>query len=118
LRLAKLRRHLLEHREAARDLEAADRDRKPGGPERAGEVERPVVLVGPDSDQADQRLRAAAADPADQGGRIDMGVGLVDREEPELDVRAEDPALGAVAGDAVQGGERIGRMSAFHQTIG
>ena len=60
-RLLDLGRDLLQHRQAARDVEAADHHRQPGGAELAGEVERVVELVGLDADQPDQRLRAALA---------------------------------------------------------
>ena len=60
-RLLDLRRDLLEHREAARDVEAADHHRQPGGAELAGEVEGARKLVGLDADQADQRPPAGRA---------------------------------------------------------
>ena len=60
LRLAHLRRHLRQHREAAGDVEAADGDRQPGGEERPRQVDRARELVGLHADQRDQRPAAGA----------------------------------------------------------
>ena len=70
---------VLQHREATRDMEAADHDRQAGGAELAGEIERMMKLVRLDADQSDQRLGAALPDVADDARRNDMLVAFIDR---------------------------------------
>ena len=64
MRLLDLGRHLRQHREAAGDVEAADRHRQAGREERRREVDGAGELVGLDADQADQALPPRALDVA------------------------------------------------------
>ena len=54
LRLADLRRHFRQHRDAARHMEAADADRQAGVAELARKIDRARKLVGLHADEADQ----------------------------------------------------------------
>ena len=107
-RFLDLRRNLVQHRQAARDMEAADHHRQPGRPELAGEIERMMKLVGLDADQPDQGAPAAPLQIARDPRRHDMLVALVDRDQVEIDIRPEHLPLRRVTGEAVQRGERIG----------
>ena len=58
LRLAHLRRHLGQHRDAARDVKAADAHRQAGGQKRPRQIDGARKLVRLHADQADQRATA------------------------------------------------------------
>ena len=102
-------RAAVQHRQAARDMEAAHDDRDAGGAERPRDIERAGILVRLHADQPDQAEAAVALEAREQRRHVDAGVGLVDRLDLDLDVRAEHLPLGAIAGDAVNRGQRIRR---------
>ncbi len=64
-------------------------------------------LIGLDADQADQRLATFALDVGHDLVRPDAGIGLVERLDEDLDVRAQHLALEAILAQAVEGGERV-----------
>ncbi len=108
-RVAKLRRHVRQHREATADVKPADADRDPGGDQRPGDVDGARKLVGLYADEPYQTPPARCADlPNDRSGS-DSRVGLVLDRDPDLDIRAEHPALGAVEREAVQRRQRVRR---------
>ena len=63
LRLFQVRRQLGKHRQAARDVEAADHHRHALRPERAGKIERPGKLVRLNPDQPDKSLAVGLYPP-------------------------------------------------------
>ena len=104
-RLFEFGRHLLEHRDAARDVETADANRKTRRTELVREVHCPGVLVGLDAYQADEAAPALGADIADDTRRVDMAVDLVGDMKVGLLAAERDRVLD----DSRQTGERIGR---------
>ena len=76
--------------------------------QRPREVERARELVRLHADQH-HHAGAGVLDHARQACRTDAGVGLVEGVDVDLDVVAEHVPLGAVAGEAVERGERIRR---------
>ena len=99
----------VQHRQAARDVEAAHGDRDAGLAERPRDVEGARILVRLDADQRDKPEIAVPPKAGEQRRHVDAGVGLVDRLDVDGDVRPKDLPLGAVGRDAVDGGERIRR---------
>ena len=91
LRLAHVRRHLRQHRDAAGDVKAADADRQSGGEERPRQIDRARKLVGLHADQRDQRRAAGLADHPDDPLGADAPVGLVIGVQADVDVRARAP---------------------------
>ena len=91
----------VQHGDAARHVEAADGDRNPGLPQRAGDVERAWILVRLHADQRDEPEIVVAPQARDDRRHVDAGVGFVDRIDIELDIRSQHPPLGAVDRAAV-----------------
>ena len=102
------RRYFFQHRQATRDMEAADHDRQPGRAKLAGQIEGVVELVRLDADQPDQRSSIAPLEVANDAGRNDMLVALVDRHQVDADIGTEHLARRAVAGETVQRRQGIG----------
>ncbi len=94
-------------------METADGHRQAGFDEAGGEVHGPGELVGLHADESDQRPAAALLQLGDDLLRLDAGVGLVIRVQPDLDVRTQHLALLAIAGGAVQRGQSVGRNEGF-----
>ncbi len=90
--------HAVEHREAARDMEAADHHRHAGGAQRPGDVERARKLVRLHADQADQAEPAVAGKLANDLFRPDACVGLVDRRDVDRDVGPKHLTLRRIHG--------------------
>ena len=107
LRLAQLHRHLVEHGDAAGDVEAADHDRNPRGQERAGEIDGAEELVRLHADEADERAAAGAADHRNDFVRAHAAVGFVVGVQMNIHVRAEDAALLRVLRQPVHAGQRV-----------
>jgi hypothetical protein len=108
-RLLELGRSVLQHGQAAGDVEAADHHRQTRPAELAGEIERVVELVGLDTDEADHGPGAAPAQVANDPFGDHVAIGLVDGDKVQGEARPEHLAGGAVSGEAVQGSERVRR---------
>jgi hypothetical protein len=108
-RLLQIRRKALEHREHAGDVEAADHDGDAGVAQRLGDMKRARILVRLHADQPDETEIAVGPHVSDDVVRADPRVGLVDRHDVDVDVRAENLALRAIVDQAVDGRQRIGR---------
>ncbi len=78
----------------------------PLGAKRSRQIERPRVLIGPDADQADQRVIGTPNLPNNLVDP-DADIGLVDGGETKLDVVAQDSPVGAVRGQPEEGRERV-----------
>ena len=110
LRLLQFRRHLRQHGEAARDVEAADRHlaRRAARRRRAMSMAR-GKLVGLHADQADQPEAAAAAmSRAMRSGRMRVLVSS-SGDDVDVDIVAEHAAAAAIERQAVQHGQRVRR---------
>ena len=110
-------RHLVEHGEAAGDVETADRHLHAGRAQGSRDVERPGELVGLHADNPDQAEPAIALDELGDLARADAGVGLVHGDDVDGEVRPEDVPLAGAAREAVDGGERVrrhGRADPLH----
>ena len=90
-------------------MEAAHGDRDSGLPERSRDVERARILVRLHADERDESEIAVAPKTGEQRGDVDAGVGLVDHRDVDGDVGSQHLPLGAIGGNAVNGGERIRR---------
>ena len=99
----------VEHRQAAGDVESAERHRNARRAERTRDIERARILVRLHADQRQQPEIVVAAEAADQLRDVDAGIGLVDQVDVDLDIGAEHLPLGAVEREAIDRGERIGR---------
>ena len=105
----KVRVHFGQHGEAARDVETADHDGDARGPKRPGDVERARKLIRLHPDQPDHSEAAGLLDPPADFFRPYARVGFVKRGDDNVDVGAEDPALRAVGGESVEGGQGVRR---------
>ena len=85
----------VEHADRAGDMEAADADRDAARAQRRGDIERAGKLVRLHADQHDH-AGARALDHAREAIGADAGVGLVEGVDFDVDVGAENGALGAV----------------------
>ena len=103
-----LRRHDRQHRNTARDMEAAQRHRKAGLDELAGQIDSARKLVGLDAYEADQGSATRALDVGDDAVSADARVGLVDRQGDNVDIRSQHLALAAVFRQSVERGQGIG----------
>ncbi len=83
---------VLEHRQAAGDMKPADHHLHARSAKPLSDIEGARILIGLHADQRDQAEIAVAAQAADQRVEIDAGVGLVDRLDIDLDIRARAPA--------------------------
>ncbi len=102
------RRHR-QHREAAGDVEPADRHREAALQELAGEVDGVRELVGLDAHEADEALAAAALDLGHEVVGTDARIGLVDRMDDDVDVRTQHFPPTAILAEAVERSQSIGR---------
>ena len=108
-RVIEIDRAAVEHGDAAGDVKAADDDRNARGAERPCDVERAGILVGLHADERDHAEAVVFAEPAQQLGNVDPGIGLVDDVDLDIDIGAEHPALGAIERHAMERRQRIGR---------
>ena len=113
-RLVERIRPLRQHREATRDMEAADADLDACRPQGTGEVQHMRELVRLDADKADEAEAARLLDLPGDAVRADARIGLVDRENLDVDVFAERLGLHRLLRDAEEARERIGRQRRFH----
>ena len=113
-RLVERIRPLRQHREATRDMEAADADLDASRPQGTGEVQHMRELVRLDADEADEAEAARLLDLPGDAVRADARIGLVDRENLDVDVFAERLGLHRLLRDAEEARERIGRQRRFH----
>jgi hypothetical protein len=97
----------IEHREAAGNVEPADRHPDARGTEWPRDIQRPRILVRLHAHQCQQSEIAVLAKATDQLGNVDPCVGLVDHVDVEFDIRPERLPLCAVARQAVDRGERV-----------
>jgi hypothetical protein len=74
-----------------------------------GEVDGARELVALDADQTDQALAAAAADIARYAVGPNTGIGLVERLQDDLDIRAKHLASTAIVSETIERGERVRR---------
>ncbi len=98
----------VEHRDRARDVEPADRHRDAALAQRAGDIERARELVRLHADQ-DDHAAVALRDQLGQTPGTDARIGLVEGVDDDLDVLAEDAALGAIAREPRQRRQRVRR---------
>ena len=113
-RLVERIRPLRQHREATRDMEAADADLDARRPQGTGEVQHMRELVRLDADKAYKSEAARLLDLPGDAVRADARIGLVDRENLDVDVFAERLGLHRLLRDAEEARERIGRQRRFH----
>ena len=99
----------VEHRQAPRDVKSAERDRDARAAERTRDIERARILVGLHPHERQQAEVFVPPKALDQLWNVDAGVGLVDEVDLDLDVWTEHLPRGAIARQAVHGGERIRR---------
>src|SRR4029079_18502910 len=99
---------LLQHRDAARDVEATEADGEAGGEEVLRQVDGTRELVRLDSDQADEHLAAPLFQISDDAARADALMCLVIGFEMDVDAFAQHVAARAIAPKAIEGGERVG----------
>ena len=101
----------IEHRQAARNMKPADRNRHALRAERPRQVQRPRILIGL---HAHQRNHAAAGDldPGEQLRDVHSRIGLVDRLDFDRNLRPEHGVLRARRYDAMESRQRIGRNQA------
>jgi hypothetical protein len=99
--------HRAEHGETARHMEAADRDRQAGRPQRPGDVEGAGELVALHADQKDETEIAVPPEAFDDLLRPDPGVDLVERIDVDVDVIAQHPPLARLVDQAVDGRQRV-----------
>jgi len=86
-----------QHRDAARNMEAAERHRQPGLDELTRQIDGAGKLIGLHADEADQGAAAGALDVGDDAVDADARVGLVDRPGDDVDIRSQHLALAAVS---------------------
>jgi hypothetical protein len=106
--LAQLGRHVGQHRQRARDMEAADADLHAALAQPARDVHRARILVRLHADQPDHAAVGARDEARDALG-ADAGVGLVEGRDDDINIVAKDAALGAIDGEAVKRGEGVRR---------
>ena len=109
LRGRQLFRHLRQHRDAARDMEAADAHLQARGAKLAREVNRPRILVRLRPDDADERPPALPLEVANDAARHDAAVGFVVGLDVDPDAGAQHLALPRILRQAEHAGKRIGR---------
>ncbi len=97
-----------EHAHRPGDMETADPDLNAALAQRLREVERVRELIRLHADHH-HHARAGLFDHARQALRTDAGVRLVKRMDLQFDIIAEDVALGAIASQAKDCRQRIGR---------
>ena len=88
-------------------METADHDRDACRPQRTRDIEGAWILIGLHAHQAHHAETVVAADEANDVLGLDAGVGLVDRGQLDVHIRAEHPAFGRVSRERIDAGERI-----------
>ncbi len=106
-RLLQLRRDAAEHRQAARNVKAAEAHLNSSGAQRAGDVQRARKLVGLHADQHHQA--ALAGQRARDAPRTDARVVLIHGLDVDLNLRPEHAARAAVEREAVHHRQRVRR---------
>ena len=109
LRFLKLSGHLGQHGDAARNVEATDRNRQACGTELAGEVECARVLVRLDTDQTNHRSPALCLQVTNNALWPRPLVGLVACFDFEMDAGAQQVSLSRVISERIHTSECIGR---------
>ena len=105
LRLFEVRRQFGQHRDAARDMEAADGDRHAPLAKLTPDVERARKLIRLHPDQRDHSL--VGEDALRNGGNVDDGVALVVDLDLDIDVGAENTGFGAFGEQAIDAGQAV-----------
>src|ERR1700677_2038049 len=107
-RLDEFRRERLQHRDAAADVEAADRDRDAFGPESPRDRHRARKLVGLNADQADDAAVSRLLDSRGDSFDRYLDVHLVVSVDLDRHILAEHALFRAIACDRMQASHRIG----------
>ena len=90
-------------------MKPAHHDGQSGLAERPGNIERARILVRLHPNQGYEPEIAVALELFQQPGNVDAGVGLVDCDDVDGDAGSKHLARRAVAGDAVDSGQRVRR---------
>jgi hypothetical protein len=101
-RLDEFRRERLQHRDAAADVEAADRDRDAFGPESPRDRHRARELVGLNADQADDAAVSGLLDSRGDSFDRYLDVHLVIGVDLDRHILAQHPLSRAIARDRMQ----------------
>ncbi|HEV2189590.1 MAG TPA: hypothetical protein VGR70_20435 [Stellaceae bacterium] len=107
-RLAELRGQILQHRQAAAHVKAANRYGHAARAQFASESHGPGKLVRLHADEADDARVARLGQAGGNRSNRHLDVDLVVAVDLDGDVIAEHLPIGAILGDRVQAGEGIG----------
>jgi len=100
-------RQFRQHRDAARDVKAADADRQLGVEERLCQIDRARKLIGLDTNKSDQTAAAFTLDQADDVAGLNPPVGLIICVEPHFDAGTQHLAPPRVFRERIQASQRI-----------
>lgn len=95
-------RHLLQHGDAAGDVEPADAHLKAGIEKGLGDVDGTRELIGLHANQGDERLSAVPLDLLNDLLPANARVGLVNGMQDDVDIGTKDLPLAAIVGQTVE----------------
>ena len=98
---------LLQHRQAARDVEAADHHLDAGFAQRPRDIHRAREFVRLHADDADEPEPAILGDAAHELLRHDARIGLIDGNDVDRKIRTKHLAFCRAVGQAEHRGKRI-----------
>ncbi len=93
---------LRQHRQAARNVKAADDDRHAGGAQRGRNVECARELVRLNAHQPDHTELTIARECGNDPCRFHPRIGLVDRDNLDVDVVAKHPPFGRIPRQSIK----------------